>query len=141
MEVFGRGHIVKESHRTRAALNCRGRAPMACRTIRLDETPWNFDLKQHRDEARSMVLAGKPVWILGCQPCNPGCSLNVSLNVPSTDPALLADRLCRGRRRPRFVLERDDHHNKSVRYLIHEHPSGALSWRDHVLMRMKQVWN
>ena len=54
------------------------------------------------------------------------------------DPADVADRIRRGRRHLRFVLELYDIQIKGGRYFLHEHPSGALSWRDPVLMRLKQ---
>ena len=84
----------------------------------------------------------KPTWLIGSPPCTDFCALNVGLNHPKMDPAEVSRRLKIARKHLRFVASLYLYQLREGRHFLHEHPAGALSWKEEVmvqLMNKKQV--
>ena len=53
----------------RRALNVHGIDALDLRTFKENSDPWNFDLRQDRDEALKLIEDTKPTWVIGSPPC------------------------------------------------------------------------
>ena len=53
---------------------------MDLRTLRPEGKPWNFELKEHRNLARHLILTEPPDWVIASPPCTVFSILNLNVN-------------------------------------------------------------
>ena len=113
-----------------AAICTHGLNALDLRTCMKDGTPWNFDLREHRQMAKQMVIDLKPTWLIGSPPCTAYSRLNWNWNFPKMDQARVQEKIAEGRRHLRFVISLYRIQLQHGRHVLHEHPDGAMSWHD-----------
>ena len=103
IKVFGRVGIVAEAHKQRRILDVKGLDAFDIRTMKPDDTPWDFNNKSVRKEARRIADETKPKWIIGSPPCPPWCILNFGLHYHKMDRTKVETMMAEGRRHLCFV--------------------------------------
>ena len=94
---------------------------------------WDFDKPEDREEAEKRIDAERPYLLVGSPPCTDWCALNVRLNHPRMDPAVVAERRRRARAHLHFVVKLYLKQLARGAHFLHEHPASADSWDDDIM--------
>ena len=89
---------------------------------------WDFDLPEMRDEARRRLRQSKPRLLIGSPMCTAFSTLQ-RVNFYRQDPAMVRATLQRAIAQMEFVTELYWMQVNAGRYFLHEHLTGASSWR------------
>ena len=135
LELYGRGRVKDMANGSHRNLNMLGDEALDMRTCKPNGEPWNFALKADRMEALEIVRTKKPTWVIGSPPCTAFCRL-MGLNVRHWIDDKIKRVLAEGCVHLHFVLlvykmQLDGH-----RHFLHEHPHGASSWRDPLMLKL-----
>ena len=90
--------------------------------------PWDFDRTSMRKKARKLIREQKPSLLIGSPMCR-AFSMLQGLNQFRMGPEKWKKILEHGRSHLKFVCELYHIQAKAGRYFVHEHPSGASSWK------------
>ena len=85
---------------------------------------------EDRQRIRTMVSRDKPLLVVGCPPCTDWCFYNVVLNHPRMPVAELRRRLIERQVTLQFAAEIYCLQLAGGRHFLHEHPVGAVSWKE-----------
>ena len=105
LELYGRGRLNELANGRRRNLNCEGLGALDLRTRRPDGEPWDFRLKQHREDALAMVMMVKPKWVIGSPPCTAWCTWNWHLNYKRMTSQKVQEMIKEGKEHLTFMLE------------------------------------
>ena len=94
-----------------------------------DGTPWDFDVEANRQKALDMVLQEKPMMLVGSPMCTAFCAWQ-KLNAHKRDPKVVQEEWQRAMVHLRFVCKLYAIQVAAGRYFLHEHPTGASSWKE-----------
>ena len=135
-EVYGRGRIVDCANHARRDLNVLGMGAFDMRTSKPDGTPWDFSRRANRRLARSIIDRDDPEWIIGRPPCTAFAIWNYAMNYPKMDPDRVRRAIHEGRIRLNVVLSLYRRQIRRGKYVLHEHPATALSWKDDKVLNL-----
>lgn len=99
--------------------------------------PWDFSLKERRDEAMQLVDDLQPELILGCPPCGP-YSILQNLNKDWVDEEQFQQKLSEAREHLEFCGEMYQKQIDRNKFFLHEHPDLAGSWDEPVISKLQQ---
>ena len=108
----------------RRALNVHGIDALDLRTFKKNGDPWNFELRQDREEALQLIDDTKPTWVIGSPPCT-YFSAWQKINFKKIPAEEVARRLAMRRVHLKFVAKVYRKQIRAGRYLSHNNPSGA----------------
>jgi hypothetical protein len=126
MEAYGKSI---HDHISRRNLNIRGLGALDLRTLKPNQTPWDFSKRADRKEARDLISAQDPDWIIGSPPCTPYSIWNFGINYKKMDPDKVKTMLAEGKVHLDFVCSLYRRQLRRGKHVLHEHPATALSWR------------
>ena len=90
---------------------------------------WDFNLWWDREEALQLVDDQKPTWVIGSLPCTYYSAWqNINFKKISADEA--ARRMALGRVHLKCVAKVYRNQIRAGPYFLHEHPTGASSWKE-----------
>ena len=100
-----------------------------------DETgqAWDFDKPECRQKARRLVETQRPLLLIGSPMCTYFSVLRNWFG-PKMHPEKLKKELQRARNHLAFMFDLYEIQAKAGRYYLHEHPSGASSWNEPVVV-------
>ena len=102
---------------------------MDLRTQRPDGEYWNFSRAEDRAMALKLIEQEDPDWIIGIPPCTCfSCWQNINFRDLSDEEK--DARMAEGRQHLKFVVKIYKQRHEAGKYFLHEHPSGATSWRE-----------
>ena len=130
LEVYGRGSINDQANLSRRDLNIKGVGALDLRTCKPDGTPWDFSKRVDRQQARDLVAAEDPDWIVGSPPCTAFSIWNFAMNFPKMPKERVDQALAEGRVHLKFMASLYRRQIRRGKYFLHEHPSTALSWKE-----------
>ena len=90
-------------------------------------TGWDFDLREHREEARRTFDEQRPMFLIGSPACT-AFSTWQKLNEQRCDPEKMRREYVRAMVHLKFVCELYESQVLAGRYFVHEHPANASSW-------------
>ena len=138
LEVYGVGNIVDAANGIRRNLNIDGLDALDLRTNKKTCDAWDVSKSSDRQEAMQLVIDTQPRWVIGSPPCTAFSTLNTGLNYKRMSPEKVAAMMKEGRMHLHFVLSLYKVQLDSGRHFLHEHPSGASSWKDPWTQRLLQ---
>ena len=89
---------------------------------------WDFDILENRIKARKLFDDQQPALIIGSVVCTAFSALQ-AMNEQRRDPEVVKRERIRAMVHLRFVCELYQMQLDEGRYFLHEHPSGATSWK------------
>ena len=135
-ELYGHGTIVQASHGCRRNLNLSGLHALDLRTSKPDGEHWDFSRAADRRLARSMVNDLKPTWVIGSPPCTFFSAWNQGINHRKMDPERVEELRKQAITHLHFVIGIYRMQLDGGRHFLHEHPAGAMSWKDDWVLRI-----
>ena len=136
MEMYGRGSINHCANYSRRDLGLKGIGALDLRTTKPDGSPWNFCQRADRRLARELISAEDPDWIIGSPPCTAFSNWNHGMNFRKMDPARVQQIVSEGRVHLNFMASLYRRQVARGKYFLHEHPSGAQSWKEPQIMAL-----
>ena len=94
-----------------------------------DGMPWDFSLKSKQDKALKMIESQEPYMLIGSPMCKAFCSWQFLNFVKSKDKEAMRKFYLKAVEHMRFVVRLYRMQHDAGRYFLHEHPSGATSWK------------
>ena len=130
IEMYGRGSINHCANHSRRNLGLKGVGALDLRTNKPDGTPWNFSLRADRRLARKFIEEEDPDWIIGSPPCTSFSNWNHGMNFRKMEPHRVQQMITEGRLHLNFMASLYRRQISRGKYFLHEHPSGAQSWKE-----------
>ena len=98
MQLYWQWRMVVASHGRRRATTCKVLAALDLRTLKPDDTLWNFANAAGQAVARQMIDGEAPDWLIGSPPCTARCSWNVRMHYRKVPKQNADTMLQKGRR-------------------------------------------
>lgn len=97
--------------------------------------PWDFNCKQMRNAAIRRVIKDKPILLIGSPMCGPFSTMN-NFNYAKMTEEEKAQKMAYGRSHLELCTKLYELQWREGRYLLHEHPDAASSWKEVCITNM-----
>ncbi len=103
-----------------------------------DQQPWDFDRREKREKARTLVRTQRPLFLVGSPDCTAFSSWQ-ALNNTMRDSSLVHREYVRARLHLDFCCQLYMEQIDGGRFFLHEHPQIATSWKEPCVRRLCEI--